>query len=153
MPVKKYIVELTTEERSHLEAIVRKDRVSAYKRRHAEMLLAVDQGPEGPAMKDADVASAFRCRDKTVERLRQRCVEDGIETVLNHGNRGRYRSTAFDGEAEAHVIALACSEPPVGRSRWTLELLADQAVALRITDSCSKSSVHRLLQKTSSSLT
>jgi hypothetical protein len=117
------------------------------------MLLAVDQGPEGPAMKDADVASAFRCRAKTVERLRQRCVEDGIEAVLNHGNRGRYRSTAFDGEAEAHVIALACCEPPAGRSRWTLELLADQAVALRITDSCSKSSVHRLLQKTSSSLT
>lgn len=153
MPSKKYVVELTSEERSHLEAIERKDRVSAYKRRHAQMLLAVDEGPEGPAMKDADVATAFRCRVKTVERLRQRCVEDGIEAVLHHGNRGRYRKTAFDGKAEAHVIALACSEPPAGRSRWTLALLADQAVALQITDSCSKSSVHRLLQKTSLSLT
>ena len=153
MPTKKYIVELTTEERSRLETMARQDRISAYKRRHAEMLLAVDQGPDGPAMKDSDVAAAFRCRVKTLERIRRRCVEDGLDAVLRHGNRGRYRATAFDGEAEARVIALACGKPPAGRNRWTLELLAEKAVALRITESCSKSSVHRLLQKTSLSLT
>ncbi len=151
--MKKYVVELTTEERSQLKQIVRADRVSAYKRRHAEMLLAVDQGPSGPSMKDADVAAAFGSTSKTVERLRRRCVEEGIEAVLEHGQRGAYRKKALDGEAEAHVIALACGEPPAGRSRWTLQLLADRAVALRITDSCSKSSVQRTLKKTSLSLT
>lgn len=151
--MKKYVVELTTEERSQLEVIVHADRVSAYRRRHAEMLMAVDEGPSGPSMKDADVAAAFRCRSKTVERLRRRCVEQGLEATLAHGNRGGYRVKALDGEAEAHVIALACGEAPAGRNRWTLQLLADQAVALGITDSCSKSSVHRTLKKTSLNLT
>jgi len=151
--MKTYVVELTTEERSQLKEIIKADRMAAYKRRHAEMLMAADEGPEGPAMKDADVAAAFGCTTKTVERLRQRCVEHGLAAVLEHGNRGSYRAKALDGEAEAHVIALACGEPPAGHQRWTLRLLADQAVALGITESCSKSSVHRTLKKTSLSLT
>jgi len=151
--MKTYVVELTTEERSQLKEIIKADRMAAYKRRHAEMLMAADEGPEGPAMKDADVAAAFGCTTKTVERLRQRCVEHGLAAVLEHGNRGSYRAKALDGEAEAHVIALACGEPPAGHHRWTLRLLADQAVALGITESCSKSSVHRTLKKTSLSLT
>ncbi len=151
--MKKYIVELTTEERSQLERIIRADRMSAYKRRHAQMLLAVNEGPAGPAMKDADVAAAFRCRTKTVERLRRRCVEEGLDAVLEHGQCGVYRAKALDGRAEAHVIAMACGKPPKGRNRWTFRLLADQAVALGVVESCSKSSIHRALKKTNLSLT
>lgn len=151
--MQKYVVELTAEERSQLKKIVQADRVAAYRRRHAQMLMASDQGPEGPSMKDVDVAAAFGCTMKTAERLRRRCVEHGVDAALEHGNRGACRVKALDGEAEAHVIALACGEPPAGRNRWTLKLLADRAVALGITESCSKSSLHRTLKKTSLSLT
>ena len=151
--MKKYIVELTTEERSRLKKIIHSDRMAAYRRRHAEMLLAVDEGADGPSMKDLDVAAAFGCTTKTIERLRQRCVEQGLDAALAHGNRGSYRAKALDGEAEAYVIAMACGKPPAGRNRWTLRLLADQAVALGVVESCSKSSVHRTLKKTSLSLT
>jgi transposase len=150
---KKYIVELTTEERSQLNTILRADRMAAYKRRHAEMLLATDHGPNGPAMKDADIAAAFGCTAKTVERLRQRCVEDGLDTALEHGNRGSYRTRRLDGRAEAHLIALACGEPPAGRNRWSLRLLADQMVTLKHVDECSHMAVKRTLKKTNLSLT
>jgi len=152
MPAKKYVVELTTEERSQLKAIVKADRMAAHKRRHARMLLKADQGCDGPAWTDKQIAEAFDCKPLAVARLRQRLVERGFEQVLEHGNRGSYRAKALDGEAEAHVIALACGGPPAGRHRWTLRLLADQAVALGITDSCSKSSLHRTLKKTGLSL-
>ncbi len=151
--MQKYVVELTAEERSQLKKIVQADRMAAYRRRHAQMLMASDRGPGGPSMKDVDVAAAFGCTTKTAERLRRRCVEHGIDAALEHGNRGAYRVKALDGEAEAHVIALACGEPPAGRNRWTLKLLADRAVALGITESCSKSSLHRTLKKTTLSLT
>ena len=150
---KKYIVELTTEERSQLNAILQADRMAAYKRRHAEMLLATDQGPDGPAMKDVNIVAAFSCTAKTVERLRQRCVEQGLDAVLEHGNRGSYRARRLDGAAEAHLIALACGEPPAGRNRWSLRLLADQMVALKHVDECSHMAVKRTLKKTNLSLT
>ncbi len=150
---KKYIVELTTEERSQLNGILQADRMAAYKRRHGEMLLATDQGPNGPAVKDADIAAAFGCTAKTVERLRQRCVEEGLDAALEHGNRGSYRARRLDGRAEAHLIALACSAPPAGRNRWSLRLLADQMVALKHVDECSHMAVKRTLKKTNLSLT
>ena len=151
--MKKYVVELTTEERSQLRRIIDADRMAAHKRHHARMLLKADEGPDGPAWTDAQIAEAFDVKPLAVARLRQRLVERGFNEVLEHGNRGSYRAKALDGEAEAHVIALACGDPPAGRNRWTLRLLADQAVALSITPSCSKSSVHRTLKKTNLSLT
>ena len=151
--MKKHIVELTAEERIQLKDIVNANRMAAHKRRHAQMLLKVDQGKHGPGWIDARVAEAFDVSSLSVERIRKRLVERGLDGALEHGNRGSYRAKALDGEAEAHVIALACGEPPAGRNRWTLRLLADQAVALGITESCSKSSLHRTLKKTSLSLT
>lgn len=149
---KKYIVELTTEERSYLESVIAAERMAAHKRRHARMLLKADAGPEGPGWTDAQIAEAFDCKPLAAQRLRQRLVERGFEEILDHGNRGSYRAKALDGEAEARVIALACGEPPAGRTRWTLRLLADRAVALDIAP-CSKDSVQRALKKTNLSLT
>lgn len=150
---KKYIVELTPEERTKLKGIIDANRMAAHKRRHAQMLLKVDQGENGPGWSDARIAEAFDAAPLTVKRLRQRLVERGLALSLEHGNRGSSRAKALDGEAEARVIALACREPPAGRNRWTLRLLADQAVALGLVESCSKSSVHRTLKKTNFGLT
>lgn len=151
--MKKYIVELTIEERTQLENMIKADRMAAHKRHHAQMLLKLDEGPDGPAWTDAQVAEAFDCTVRSAERLRWRLVERGFKAALEHGNRGSYRAKALDGVAEAHTIALACSEAPEGHNRWTVRLLSDQVVALGIAESCSKSSMHRVLKKTNLSLT
>ena len=150
---KKYIVELTTEERSQLKAIINSPKGPTHKRRHAQMLLKADQGPQGSAWKDVDIAEAFDCYVTTVENLRKRLVTEGFEAALEHGNRGSYRARKLDGVAEAHLIALACGEAPKGRNRWTVRLMADQMVALGYVDSCGKSTVHHTLKKTNLSLT
>ena len=150
---KKYVVELTIEEHSRLKAIINADKGPAHKRRHAQMLLKADQGPEGPAWKDSDIAEAFDCHVTTVENLRRRLDERGLDAALEHGNRGSYRARKLDGRAEAHLIALACGAAPKGRNRWTVRLLADQMVALGVVDSCGKSSVHRTLKKMNLNLT
>ena len=153
MPEKKYIVELTSEERSKLQEVILTEKMAAHKRRKARILLKVDQGPEGSGWTDAQAAAAFDCRRQTVERLRQRLVDRGFEDVLKHGNIGARRAKALDGVAEAHVIALACGDAPEGRNRWTVRLLADKLIELQLVDSCSKSSVHRTLKKMNLSLT
>ncbi len=151
--MKKYIVELTSEERKTLTDTIQAERIAAHKRRHGHMLLKADQGPEGPGWKDADIANAFDCTIKSVERLRKRLVECGLSAALEHGNRGSYRVKKFDGVAEAHLIATACSSAPEGRNRWTVRLLADEMVSLGIVDSCGKTTVHNTLKKTNLSLT
>ena len=151
--MKKYIVELTSEERSALEGIVKAERMAAHKRRHARMLLKADQGPLGPAWKDADIAAAFDCTIKSVERLRKRLLEHGLDMSMEHGNRGSYRAKKLDGVAEAHLIATACSSAPEGRNRWTVRLLAKEMVSLGIVDSVGKSTIHSTLKKMSLSLT
>ena len=151
--MKKFIVELTTEERSQLDQLSKDSNASAQHRRQANILLAVDETPEGPGLGDAVVAKAFRCWPRTVERLRRRLVEEGLESCLEHGNRGAARKKTFDGQAEAHLIALGCSQPPAGRTRWTLQLLADRVVALGIVESCCPSTVYNTLKKTSFGLT
>ena len=150
---KKYIVELTSQERIQLRDVINAKRVAAHKRRHARMLLKLDQGPDGPAWPDTQVAGAFDCTARSAERLRRRLVEGGLDRALQHGNRGSYRARALDGVAEAHLIALACGDAPEGHHRWTVRLLADQVVALGLVESCSKSSVHRVLKKTNLNLT
>ena len=150
---KKYIVELTSEERIQLKEIINAKRMAAHKRRHAQMLLKLDQGPDGPLWSDSQVAAAFDCTARSAERLRRRLVEGGIDVALQHGNRGSYRARTLDGVAEAHLIALACGDAPEGYNRWTIRLLSDQMVALKRVESCSKSSVHRVLKKTNLSLT
>ena len=145
--MKKYIVELTSEERKQLQQLVKKGKVPGYKIRHAQMLLKADQGNKGPGWPDVQVAEVFAAHVTTVERLRKRFVEQGLEAALERNKRNNY-ARKLDGDAEAHLIAIACSTPPAGRSEWSLRLLADRLVELSVVDSISYMTVSRTLKKT-----
>jgi hypothetical protein len=145
--MKKYVVELTDQERVQLTALVKGGKGPAHKRRHAQILLKADQGPQGLKWKDVELAEAFDYSVRGIEELRKRLVERGLEAALEHGNRGAYRARKLDGRAEAHLIALTRMEPPAGRNRWGVRLLADQMVAQGEVDSCSHMTVQRTLKK------
>ena len=145
--MKKYIVELTSEERKQLQQLVKKGKVPGYKIRHAQMLLKADQGNKGPGWPDVQVAEVFAAHVTTVERLRKRFVEQGLEAALERNKRNNY-ARKLDGNGEAHLIAIACSDPPTGRSEWSLRLLADRLVELSVVDSISYMTVSRTLKKT-----
>jgi hypothetical protein len=145
--MKKYVVTLEPHERARLEQIVRVGKSVAYRIRHANILLAVDQA--GPKMTDARAAEAFGVTTRAIEHLRQRCVEQGLEAALERKKQSRPSVPAlFDGHKEAQLIALACGPKPEGRTRWTLQLLADRVVELKIVEHCTDSTIHRVLQKT-----
>ncbi len=149
---KKYVVRLTDEEREGLEAMVKKGRAAAYKIRHANVLLKTDA--DGLAWTDARIAEAFGCHPRTVENVRRRCVLEGLEAaIVRRRQKKLSRERKLDGEGEARLITLACSEPPDGRDRWTLELLANQLVRLKVVDSICDQTVRRTLKKTRSSRT
>jgi transposase len=149
MPRKKYLVTLTAEERNCLGRLVSAGRRSALTITRARILLKADQADGGPAWEDAAIAEALDCGLRTVERVRQRFVERGLEAALGRKPQDRpSRERKFDGAAEARLIALACSAPPQGRARWTLKLLADRLVELEIFESVSDETVRRVLKKT-----
>lgn len=149
---KKYIVELTSEDRDRLKEVVNSGKIAAHKRKHAQMLLKSDQSWQGPRWSDIKIADAFDCHRTTVENLRKRFVGHGLHKAMEHGNRGSYRAKKFDGVAEAHLIATACSSAPEGRNRWTVRLLADEMVSLGIVDSCGKTTIQNTLKKMNLSL-
>jgi len=151
--MKRYIVELTSEERSQLQQIVAKGNTTAYRIKYSQILLKADQSKDGPGWSDPKIAESFECHVSTIYRLRKHLVEEGFDTILQHGNAGKRKQRKLDGKAEAYLIALACGEPPKGRQRWTVRLLADELVALGIVDSCGKTTVHETLKKTNLSLT
>ena len=144
---KKYIVRLTQEERGRLEAILRKGRVAALKRQHAQVLLLVDEGDHGPGLIDRVVAERSGIRRQTVESIRERCVTEGLDAALERKKRSRHRSVVLDGEAEAQLIKIACSEPPKGRVRWTLQLLADELKKRQVVLTVSHETVRTVLKK------
>ena len=150
---KKYIVELTSEERNSLKEVINSGRMAAHKRKHAQILLKADQGPHGPGWSDIKIAEAFDCHRTTIENLRKRLVEQGFDKAMEHGNRGCSTWSAWLIWTEAHLIATACSCPPDGHNRWTVRLLADEMVSLGIVDTCGKSTVHSTLKKMNLSLT
>lgn len=147
----KYIVRLTREERATLELLVGDRRAAAEKRLRARMLLKADVGVGGPGWTDEKIVEAFEVGLSTVHRLRQRLVEDGLEAALVRKPRSRHRLPKLDGEKEARLVALACSNPPEGRGRWTLQLLADTLVQLHVVDSISDETIRLRLKKTKSS--
>src|SRR5262245_57983064 len=150
--MKKYKVTLMPEERAHLEELIAHGKAAAKKLAHARILLKADAADDGPAWDDARIAEALEVSTRTVERLRQRFVEQGFEAALGRKRQDRpSRPRKLDGRAEARLIALACSPPPEGRACWTMQLLADQLVELRVVDAVSDETVRRTLKKTRSS--
>ena len=150
--VKKYRVSLTGEEQEELEALVSKGRAAAYKQTHARILLLSDENQaEGPVM-DQETARALKVGTATVERVRRRCVEQGVEAAIGRKRQLNHRPRKLEGGAEAHLIAMAISQPPEGRAAWTLQLLAEGLVEREIVDSISPETVRRTLKKTNSSL-
>lgn len=144
----KYVVRLTEEERQHWEALMRRGRVAAMKRRRAQVLLKADAGAQGAGATDLAVAQALDVGVATVQRVRQGDVEQGLAAVLERKRRSGRQSRKLDGAQEARLVALACSPAPEGRSRWTIRLLADQLVELEIVDAIDKETVRRTLKKT-----
>ena len=153
MMVKRYRVRLAEEEHRGLKSLVSKGRVAAYRQAHARILLLCDENQVGGAifLKDEEIARALKVGTATVERVRRRCVEEGLEAALGRRQQLNRRRRKLDGAGEAHLIALACSLPPEGRAGWTLQLLADQLVECEIVDSISTETVRQTLKKTNSS--
>ena len=148
---KKYIVTLTEEERRTLQMMLMRGKAAARKLTHARVLLKADASPGGPNWSDNTIAKNLEVGCATVERVRKQFVEEGLEAAVARRKPRRQYAKTLDGDAEAHLIALACSPAPAGRSRWTLRLLADRMVALEYVEAVSKDTVHRTLKKTNSS--
>ena len=149
---KKYRVQLTPEEQEELKGLVSRGRAAAYKQTHARILLLSDENQADGAMKDEEIARVLKVGTATVERVRRRCVEEGLERSVGRKEQLNRRRKKLDGQGEAHLIALACSQPPEGRVNWTLQMLADRLVEREIVDSISTETVRRSLKKTNSSL-
>ena len=145
---KKYIVTLTDEERQMLQAMLSRGEAAARKLAHARILLKADTGPDGPDWRDEAIAEGLEVGRATVERVRRQFVEEGLEAALERRKPRRQYARTLDGDGESHLVALACSQPPEGRSRWTLRLLADRMVALEYVDAVSKDTVSRVLKNT-----
>ena len=148
MPKKKYIVSLTLEERNYLEKLVRTGKNPAYKVNHARILWLADTADIESGWKDEDISKALRISVSTIERVRQKLVELGLEAALNRNRAARSKFCKLDGEAEAYLIALSCSEPPSGREHWTMKMLASKMVELDLVESISSETVRKTLKKT-----
>lgn len=144
---KRYVVKLTQAEREQLEGLVNKGKVAAYRRKHAQVLLLVDEGELGPAFIDKDAAERAGFSRRTVEQIRERCVTEGLDSALERKKRSRNRSQKLDGDGEALLVSLACSNAPEGYARWSLHMLADKLVELKVVDSISHECVRQVLKK------
>jgi transposase len=144
---KRYVIRLSCEERGQLEGIVNRGREAASRRRHAQVLLLVDEGEHGTRLSDRETAERVGCTRRTVEQIRERCVCEGLQAALERKKRSRERSRVLDGEGEARLVSIACSEPPAGRARWTLQILGDRLVELEVVASISKEAVRQVLKK------
>ena len=145
---KKYRVTLTLAERDELERLLARGKADVRKIKHAQILLKADEADGGPAWPDARIAEAFEAGITTVERVRQRFVEEGLASALSPYRAGkRIYTRKLDGAQEAHLIALACSAPPDGQARWTLRLLAQHMVELAYVDRLSYETGRQTLKK------
>ncbi len=149
----RYRVTLTQGEREELETLTKRGKTHAKRFVQARALLLCDAGDNGPAWKVEDVAEALGITSRTIEHLKKRFVESGLEAAMERKSRDKPpRDIKFDGAFEARLIALACTDAPEGRTRWTVRLLADKAVELNYAESVSPMSVQRTLKKTNLSL-
>jgi hypothetical protein len=152
--VKKYVVKLSAEERERLQALIRGGKHPARKLMRARILLKADISEAGDAWSDSQIAEALEAGVATVARVRQQLVEEGVDGVLTpKRSPNSARRRIFDGASEAKLIALACSQPPEGYARWTLQMLESRVVELHIVERASDNTIGRTLKKTSSSRT
>ena len=151
----RYRITLTAAERVMLEGLTRSSKTNAPKFVHARALLLCDTGPDGSGQpwKVADVAAALGVSARTIEHLKERFVEQGLEAALGRKASFKPRDLTFDGKFEARLTALACSPAPEGRARWTVRMLADKIVELKIAPSVSLMTIQRTLKKTNCVLT
>jgi hypothetical protein len=147
MPAKFYKVTLTADERQELLALVSTGKAAAYRLTRARILLQAEQSPQGPAWPDAHIHQALSVGRKTVERTRETFVEVGLAAALQRKKRARPGNQKFDGSKEAHLLAVACSSPPAGHKRWTLQLLADKMIELQHFESISQETIRQHLKK------
>ena len=145
--VKKYRIRLSEQERLSLEDMIGKGKVAAYKRRRAHILVLADEAGEHGGMKDKDIAAVLFVGMRTVERVRQRCVEEGVSAALERRRQKNRRKPVLDGEGEARLVAVVCGSAPEGQARWTLRLLADRLVELEVVESISRETVSKVLKK------
>ena len=151
---KKYCIKLQADERDFLESICRKHRVSAQKKQRARVFLLSDENRREGSLKDEEIADKVGMAVSSIERLRKQCHEQGpIETLERKKRLIPPREIKVDGKLEAEIVALACSVSPEGYSRWTLGLLAQRVVELKLVDSISEETIRRTLKKTNCSLT
>jgi len=149
--MKRYHVTLTDEERTHVREWLAKGKAPARTLTHARILLKADRSEAAPGWTDETIGEALEVSLRTIERVRQRFVEEGLDAALHPKVSLEARRRKLDGEQEAHLIALACSPPPSGRNRWTLRLLADRMVELDHVDCLSYETVRQTLKKTNCS--
>ena len=150
----RYRVTLTSRERKELEALTKTNRTNAKQFLYARILLLCDRGPEGAAWTVESVSEALGVTPRMIEHLKKRFVEEGLATALERKERETPpREVKFDGAFEARLITLACSKAPEGRQRWTVRLLAEKAVELKLASCISPMSVQRILKKTNLNLT
>jgi len=147
----KYVVRLAAADRRQLERLVSSGRHSARVLTRARILLKADAGPRGPGWEDGQVAEALECGERTVARIRRRYADGGLDAALHSKRPTGRQYRKLDGRQEAKLIALACSDPPGGRGRWTMKLLADKLVALEVVEAIDPATVWRTLKKTPSS--
>jgi transposase len=143
---KKYVLKLTTEERSTFETLVRQGKAAGWKIQRAQALLKFDAGPKGSGWTDSQIAEAFGCTVRCLENWRKQAVESGPASLLERKPRPP-QVGKFDGEKQAQLTKLACSRAPAGRTRWSLRLLAERAVELKIVEAASHETVRRALKK------
>ena len=148
---KRYVVELTDAERDRLRGLIAAGAAPARKLMHARILLKADEGPGGPGWVDERIAEAVESSQPTVSRVRKQYVQEGLEAALDRRPPAREYRRKLDGAQEARLVALACSEPPLGQARWSLRLLADKLVELEVVEAVSYQTVRRVFEKTSSS--
>jgi len=148
---KKYIVQLPPDQRAMLEQLTRTGKATAAQQRHARILLKADTAADGPAWDDAAIARAVEVSIPTVERVRRQFVTQGVDAILRRKPTTRASQRKLDGVQEAQLAAIACSPPPEGADRWTLALLADKLVELKVVDTIARDTVRVTLKKTNSS--
>ena len=149
MSRKKYVVELSGDEREQLRSVISKGKAAAKAILKARILLKADQGPLGESWTDDRICQALDTNESMVTRVRRQLVEEGLVAVLSRKKRETPPiAPIFDGEAQARLIALACSEPPAGHARWSIRLLADKVVELEIVERAHFNTVGRALKKT-----